>query len=195
MNNAMKKNSAFTLIEMTVVITIIIILLSLIIVSVKSASSKADRAKCIHNLKELHKAVYLYLTDEERIHNETSPKSDLPSDSLLQNTYKINNADYYRSVLNYYAGSSFEKLKCPKSETDNLGYRINQNVINSNCEIIDKSKNTISFENLKNSNILLYEINSDNSIAYRHSNKCFGIDFSGEIDYDIAPEDLINKNE
>jgi prepilin-type N-terminal cleavage/methylation domain-containing protein len=57
------KRSAFTLIELLVVMAIVVILAGLVVAAVGQATESARATKCLANLREIGKGVFLYLND------------------------------------------------------------------------------------------------------------------------------------
>lgn len=58
-------SSAFTLVELLVVVAIIALLLSILLPSLASAREQAKRTKCLANLKDIGSASVIYATDDE----------------------------------------------------------------------------------------------------------------------------------
>ncbi len=184
------KQKGFTLIELLVVVMILIIIIAIISVAVTGALQKAKRASCAVNLKELHKSVLLFAFDTER---KLKDGNDLPKDTEF-----FNHANPDKGViLKDYAGVTFERIRCPIASAGELGYAINPNIRNASFEAVDKSGAVIPFEDLREDNILIYEVlsHNDSSIDKRHNNKAFGITIYGNLDYDIIDfAYLDNKN-
>jgi len=63
---AQRRNAAFTLVELLVVITIIAILIALLLPAVQAAREAARRAQCANNLKQIGLAIHNYNTAMDR---------------------------------------------------------------------------------------------------------------------------------
>src|SRR5205085_8676075 len=65
-NSTMKqRDRAFTLIELILVIAIITILVSLLLPALAKAQLKANRIKCVNNLKEIGIGFHLFANDHQ----------------------------------------------------------------------------------------------------------------------------------
>ena len=69
----MKRDRAFTIVEMLVVIGIILVLASLILTSLWVAQGKGREAKCVNNMAQLGKALMMYRDDNSFRGKELNP--------------------------------------------------------------------------------------------------------------------------
>src|SRR6476646_8084236 len=63
MTNFKKVNSAFTLLELLIVIAVIAILAALLFPALKSAKARAKRVACINNLRQINLGLRMYSDD------------------------------------------------------------------------------------------------------------------------------------
>lgn len=78
---ALKRRSAFTVVEMLVVISIIAILAGMLLPAVQMAREAGRRANCINNMTQIAKGAVLYATSQQYL----PPSRSWPSRSLANN--------------------------------------------------------------------------------------------------------------
>jgi prepilin-type N-terminal cleavage/methylation domain-containing protein len=162
-----KRKKGFTLIELLVVLMVLTILAALILSSFKGGRTRARNAQCLSNLKSLHQAVMLYLSERSSVN-----KKNIPAFSV--------------SFFKQYMGTPKEKIRCPYLPEGSLGYAINKNLLSgSNLKVL--------IETIPNTTILIYEAESDSSSvpASRHNGKSYAVNVLGEIllGFDSASEE------
>ena len=82
-----KRNKAFTLIELLVVIAIIGILASMLLPTLAKAKKKANRLKCMANLKQVNTALISFAGDQETMPWHMTPEdASLHYDQILRQT-------------------------------------------------------------------------------------------------------------
>jgi prepilin-type N-terminal cleavage/methylation domain-containing protein len=97
MKSAFKPRSAFTLLELLVVIAIIAILAALLLPVLSKAKARAHRTTCLNNLKQINIAVQLYAGDND----DTLPAvPNTQADGMHTNSFEI----VYKGLVKNYAG-------------------------------------------------------------------------------------------
>jgi len=111
----MKRRTAFTLVEILVVISIIALLLSILLPVFVQVKVVANRTKCMANLKQVTTAITTYVSDQGQLpcnYYDDTPFSSDDADTL-------DPRGNYRHVLNPFLKSrNYEVLQCPVDRVD-----------------------------------------------------------------------------
>ncbi len=110
----MKKQRAFTLIEMLVVLAVLVLLISFVLVSLKGAGGKARDARRMADLDSIRKALILYENDKEDWIEDNSGCGALGNGSgffnlELEPGEEYLGADYNKSISNCLAEEGYIK--------------------------------------------------------------------------------------
>jgi len=120
---------SFTLLELMVVIAIITVLAALLVPSLKEAREKANRAKCMNNLRQVGLSIEYYKEDNDQSYPIKAPTS-----------FNYGQKTVYMGILgSNYLRANFGVFKCPSNRnlydssnrTNSLGqidYEINSGI-------------------------------------------------------------------
>ena len=119
----MRKRSAFTLVELLVVIGIIAVLISLLLPALNRAREAANQVKCLSNMRQLGLAMIMY-NNENRGHFPSPAAVTSPDDWIFWTPAGGTKRDLNQSALARYLGHATpEYFRCPSDPS----YQYHQN--------------------------------------------------------------------
>ena len=117
------KTTAFTLVELLVVIGIIALLISILMPALSKAREQANAVKCMSNQRQLGQALVMFVNE----HNGYLPKAWF-NDGVVwsgnnggKRTWEYRDPMYgWTSILSLYTGRNKEVFRCPSDDTNHL---------------------------------------------------------------------------
>jgi prepilin-type N-terminal cleavage/methylation domain-containing protein/prepilin-type processing-associated H-X9-DG protein len=132
-----RRRSAFTLVELLVVLAIIALLIALLFPSLRRAREQANGVKCLSNLRQLGMAFIMYTNDYKRFPRPgVAEPSDAPEDWFYWDNARASKRDFGGIVPYLGRPMNQEIFRCPSDEYVNhpvmpeycYSYSVNGNI-------------------------------------------------------------------